>query len=155
MTSGLKWMSSDSKEKARQKAKGMVRNYGWPQKLFGDFKSSEEIDEYHKARRQQEMPLILKCFPPEHYRRIMLKSLSLPRRRGAAFDITVCAGSNFLLSPALVSAWYQPERNSITFPYASFNPPYYSYEYPQAYNYGGQGGTAGHELVHGFDDQGK
>lgn len=30
-----------------------------------------------------------------------------------------------------------------------------SFEFPQAYNYAGQGGTAGHELVHGFDDQGK
>ncbi|EPB70589.1 peptidase family M13 [Ancylostoma ceylanicum] len=54
----------------------------------------------------------------------------------------------------MVNAWYIPERNSITFPYAFWNPPYYSYEYPQAYNYAGQGGTAGHELVHGFDDQG-
>jgi hypothetical protein len=36
---------------------------------------------------------------------------------------------NFLLSPATVNAWYQPERNSITFPYAAFNPPYYRYVY--------------------------
>ncbi|VDP36005.1 unnamed protein product [Heligmosomoides polygyrus] len=62
--------------------------------------------------------------------------------------------SNFLQSPAMVNAWYQPERNSITFPYAIWNPPYYSYDYPQAYNYAGQGGTGGHELTHGFDDEG-
>jgi len=34
---------------------------------------------------------------------------------------------NFLMSPAEVNAWYQPERNSITFPYAILNPPYYRY----------------------------
>lgn len=32
---------------------------------------------------------------------------------------------HFLMSPAMVNAWYQPERNSITFPYAFWNPPYY------------------------------
>ncbi|KAK6026660.1 peptidase family M13, partial [Ostertagia ostertagi] len=62
--------------------------------------------------------------------------------------------SNFLQSPAMVNAWYQPERNSITFPYAIWNPPYYNLEFPQAYNYAGQGGTGGHELTHGFDDEG-
>ncbi|VDP15890.1 unnamed protein product [Heligmosomoides polygyrus] len=63
--------------------------------------------------------------------------------------------SNFLQSPAMVNAWYQPERNSITFPYAIWNPPYYNIDYPKAYNFGGQGGTGGHELVHGFDDEGQ
>ncbi|EYC34066.1 hypothetical protein Y032_0001g223 [Ancylostoma ceylanicum] len=62
--------------------------------------------------------------------------------------------ANFLMSPAYVNAWYQPERNSITFPYAYLNPPFYNLKYPQAFNYGGQGGTGGHEIVHGFDDEG-
>lgn len=61
---------------------------------------------------------------------------------------------NFLQSPAMVNAWYQPERNSITFPYAAWNPPYYNFDYPQAYNFAGQGGTGGHELTHGYDDEG-
>uniref|UniRef100_A0A183EB62 Peptidase_M13 domain-containing protein n=1 Tax=Gongylonema pulchrum TaxID=637853 RepID=A0A183EB62_9BILA len=61
---------------------------------------------------------------------------------------------NFLMSPAIFNAWYQPNLNSITFPYAAFNPPSYGYGYPKAYNYAGQGSTAGHELTHGFDDEG-
>lgn len=62
---------------------------------------------------------------------------------------------NFLDSPATVNAWYSPELNSITIPLAILNPPYYRLDFPQAYNYAGQGGTLGHELTHGFDSDGE
>uniref|UniRef100_A0A914XHS7 Endothelin-converting enzyme 1 n=1 Tax=Plectus sambesii TaxID=2011161 RepID=A0A914XHS7_9BILA len=60
----------------------------------------------------------------------------------------------FEMSPALVNAWYQPERNSISFPLAILNPPFYSADYPTALNLGGLGMVIGHELTHGFDDEG-
>ncbi|VDL84801.1 unnamed protein product [Nippostrongylus brasiliensis] len=95
MIATLDWMTDDSKAAAKYKSDQLLKNYGWPKTMFGDFKDTTNVDAYHN-----------------------------------------------------------PERNSITFPYAIWNPPYYNFNYPQAYNYAGQGGTGGHELTHGFDDEG-
>ena len=48
--------------------------------------------------------------------------------------------------PAVVNAWYQPSRNSITFPAAILNPPFYRLDFPNYMKYGGIGMVAGHEL---------
>ena len=57
-------------------------------------------------------------------------------------------------SPATVNAWYQPIYNSITFPAAILQPPFYDHGYPKYINYGAIGMVMGHELTHGFDNNG-
>ncbi|KAK5979500.1 neprilysin [Trichostrongylus colubriformis] len=61
---------------------------------------------------------------------------------------------DFLGPPGTTNAWYQPELNSITFPAAILHRPFYDPTWPTAVNFGGLGVVAGHELTHGFDDQG-
>ena len=75
----------------------------------------------------------------------MTLALNLAYQRTENFGLLEKAADreNFGGPPSEVNAWYIPERNSITFPYAAFNPPYYRYDFPQAFNYAGQGGTAG------------
>ncbi len=57
--------------------------------------------------------------------------------------------------PQLVNAYYNPLANQITFPAAILQPPYFDPNADPAANYGGEGGVIGHEMGHGFDDQGR
>jgi putative endopeptidase len=56
--------------------------------------------------------------------------------------------------PQTVNAYYHPLRNEIVFPAAILQPPFFSFDADDAVNYGGIGGVIGHEIGHGFDDQG-
>jgi putative endopeptidase len=57
-------------------------------------------------------------------------------------------------TPPTVNASYSPTRNDITFPAGILQPPFYDPNADDAYNYGGIGTVIGHEMTHGFDDQG-
>jgi len=58
------------------------------------------------------------------------------------------------MSPQTVNAYYNPEMNEIVFPAAILQPPFFNAAADDAVNYGGIGGVIGHEISHGFDDQG-
>ncbi len=61
----------------------------------------------------------------------------------------------WLIPPQTVNAYYHPLRNEIVFPAGILQPPFFHRDYPAALNYGGIGALVGHELTHGFDDQGR
>ncbi|VDK49929.1 unnamed protein product [Anisakis simplex] len=145
MISTLPWLTPESLKAAKAKAHGLIKNYGWP--YWFDFTNPAPVDEYHK-----------------NYDNILKMNdwWDILNELQYASQLTENFGNlkkkpdrrNFLQSPAAVNAWYQPGLNSITIPFAELNPPYYRYDFPQAFNYGGEGGTAGHELTHGYDDEG-
>ncbi|GMS86584.1 hypothetical protein PENTCL1PPCAC_8760, partial [Pristionchus entomophagus] len=162
MLETLEWIDKDSLARAHKKCKhislvlkrenncvilatNLIRNYLWPE-FFGDFKDFTGIDDHNKKYVIDTTGTFWDA----------LKVLKAGLQATEQFDIVDKAGdrSNFLSSPATVNAWYQPERNSITLPFGIINPPFFDLSYPQAYNYGGQGGVAGHELTHGYDDEG-
>ncbi len=59
------------------------------------------------------------------------------------------------MTPQTVNAYYNPVRNEIVFPAAILQPPFFDMTADDAVNYGGIGGVIGHEMGHGFDDQGR
>ena len=60
----------------------------------------------------------------------------------------------WLMTPQTVNAYYHPRMNEIVFPAAILQPPFFDPEADDAANYGGIGAVIGHEIGHGFDDQG-
>jgi putative endopeptidase len=62
--------------------------------------------------------------------------------------------SEWSMSPQTVNAYYSAQRNEIVFPAAILQPPFFDPKADRALNYGGIGAVIGHELLHGFDDQG-
>jgi putative endopeptidase len=59
------------------------------------------------------------------------------------------------MNPQTVNAYYNPLMNQITFPAAILQPPFFDPNGDTAVNYGGIGAVIGHEMGHGFDDQGR
>jgi putative endopeptidase len=59
------------------------------------------------------------------------------------------------MTPPTVNAYYSPSLNEIVFPAGRLQTPFFHPTYDDAANYGGVGGTIGHEMSHGFDDQGR
>jgi len=63
--------------------------------------------------------------------------------------------SQWSMTPPTVNAYYNPLENNINFPAGILQPPFYSAKADRAVNFGGSGAVIGHELTHGFDDQGR
>ena len=59
------------------------------------------------------------------------------------------------MSPPTVNAYYNPQINEIVFPAGILQPPFFDAEADDAFNYGGMGSVIGHEMTHGFDDEGR
>jgi putative endopeptidase len=59
------------------------------------------------------------------------------------------------MTPPTINAYYQPTKNEIVFPAAILQPPFFDPDGDPAVNYGGIGAVIGHEITHGFDDQGR
>jgi putative endopeptidase len=63
--------------------------------------------------------------------------------------------SEWGMTAPTVNAYYNPALNEIVFPAGRLQPPFFALSYDDAANYGGVGGTIGHEMSHGFDDEGR
>jgi len=63
--------------------------------------------------------------------------------------------TEWVMSPPTVNAYYNPQINEIVFPAGILQPPYFDANADDALNYGGIGSVIGHEMTHGFDDQGR
>jgi predicted metalloendopeptidase len=148
MLSGLSWMDEQSVLRAFNKIDNMIPNVAYP-----DFEQNDQqLDEYYA-----EFIRLTKDVDSKQYEAFFQYVKILVRYQMRSMFIQVLQPGNrfdFLMSPAVVNDWYQPERNSITFTAAQLAPPFYAIDYPKSVNYGAFGATIGHEMTHGFDDEG-
>ncbi len=130
----LTWMSDTTKQQAIAKLKGVTNKIGYPEK-WKDYSSVKitDGDLVGDAQRSREY---------EVHRQ--LDKIGKPVDR-----------SEFGMTPSTVNAYYSPLENNINFPAGILQPPFYTNTADMAVNYGGIGAVIGHELTHGFDDQGR
>ena len=129
----LDWMSPETKQQALTKLHGIRNKIGYPDK-WRDYSSVHIVPGDFLGD-------IQRCAEFEHRRDIA--KVGKPVDHGE-WDI----------SPVTVDAYYNPQMNDINFPAGVLQPPLYDAKIDDAPNYGDTGGTIGHELTHGFDDEG-
>jgi predicted metalloendopeptidase len=129
----LEWMSADTRKAAQEKLGKFTYKIGYPDK-WRDYSSLEVVkgDAIGNAFRASSF---------EYQRQI--NKLGQPIDR-----------SEWGMTPQTVNAYYNPEMNEIVFPAAILQPPFFNVQAEDAVNYGGIGAVIGHEISHGFDDQG-
>jgi predicted metalloendopeptidase len=129
----LDWMGPETKQKAKQKLAKLVRKIGYPVK-WRDYGALQ-------ITKGDLLGDVIRAQAFEYQRN--LGKLGKPVDR-EEWDMT----------PQTVNAYYDPEKNQIVFPAAILQPPFFNPKADDAVNYGGIGGVIGHEISHGFDDQG-
>ncbi len=130
----LPWMSAATKQQALVKLHGMANKIGYPDK-WRDYSKLEIV-------RGDALGNVTRSRKFEFDRQ--LAKIGKPLDRGE-WDMT----------PPTVNAYYNPQMNDINFPAGVLQPPAFDPKSDAAPNYGDTGGTIGHELTHGFDDEGR
>ena len=131
---GLDWMSADTKAKAQEKLNSFTVKIGYPDK----WRDYAKLDIDRGA-----------------YVLNVMRSMEFEAQRnfdkiGQPVDKT-----EWGMTPQTVNAYYNPSNNEIVFPAAILQPPFFDPNADDALNYGGIGAVIGHEITHGFDDQGR
>ncbi len=127
------WMSAATKKQALAKLATVVRKIGYPDK-WRDYSSLDiQTDSYAQN--------VIRCDEFESHRE--LAKLGKPVDR-----------EEWGMTPPTVNAYYNPTLNEIVFPAGILQPPFFDATADDAVNYGGIGAVIGHEITHGFDDQG-
>ena len=130
----LSWMSDTTKQKAITKLNAIVKKIGYPDK-WKDY-SSVEISE---------SDIIQNYKHTGHFAyQYMINQIGKPVDR-----------SEWFMTPPTINAYYNPAANDINFPSGILQPPFFYKDGDDAINYGAIGLVIGHEMTHGFDDQGR
>jgi putative endopeptidase len=130
----IDWMSPKTKEQAMIKLKAVMNKIGSKQNWI-DYSTVKigRDDALGNAERTNEFEL-----------RRQLQKIGKPVDK-----------TEWAMSPPTVDAYYDPQLNNINFPAGILEPPFWDSKLDDAVNYGAIGAVIGHELTHGFDDQGR
>lgn len=130
----LPWMSEETKRRALEKLQSMANKIGYPDK-WRDYSQLE-------IKRGDHMGNSLRARRFEFDRDLAKIGKPVDRQE-------------WQMTPPTVNAYYDPQKNDINFPAGILQPPLFDPKSDAAPNYGNAGSTIGHELTHGFDDEGR
>ncbi|XP_078482992.1 endothelin-converting enzyme 2 isoform X1 [Ciona intestinalis] len=136
------WMDPVTRKKASEKCSAVEDMIGFDDKILNITYVNEKyknlIVDANKGHFEHHVSVVRYITVKE------LKNLRKPVKR-----------KEWTITPPTVNAYYSPTKNIIVFPAGILQPPFYSSNFPKSINYGGIGIVVGHELTHGFDDQGR
>jgi predicted metalloendopeptidase len=130
----IAWMSPETKKQALTKLHAVSNKIGYPEK-WRDYSTVNIVDDDYFGN---------------WYRANQFESKRELDKIGKPVD-----RAEWGMTPPTVNAYYNPSENNINFPAGILQPPFYSNKADDAVNYGAVGVVIGHELTHGFDDQGR
>ena len=130
----LEWMGPETKKQAQEKLAKFTPKIGYPNK-WRDYSKLE-------IKKDDLVGNMIRAF--EHENNYQLG------KAGKPID-----PEQWGMTPQTINAYYNPVRNEIVFPAAILQPPFFNLDAEDAANYGGIGAVIGHEMGHGFDDQGR
>ncbi|HUL03977.1 MAG TPA: M13 family metallopeptidase [Gemmatimonadales bacterium] len=131
----LAWMSDSTKAQALTKLSAVLKKIGYPD-TWRDYSA-----------------LTVNATAP--YATNLLAARAFEQQRELAKIGKPADRGEWQMTPPTVNAYYSPTTNEITFPAGILAPPYFDPSVDDAVNYGGIGAVIGHELTHGFDDEGR
>jgi putative endopeptidase len=130
----LPWMGQETKKKALVKLDAMAEKIGYPDKWRDYAKLEVEPDDALGNRFRAE------TFENDR----QLDKIGKPVDK-----------SEWSMTPPTVNAYYDSQKNDVNFPAGILQPPFFYAAWDDAINYGQTGSTIGHEMTHGFDDEGR
>lgn len=137
----LKWMDPDTRAAAVEKANAVVDMIGFPEFIL----NATQLD-----NRYGDLEFHIDEYFMNNYRGLLYTmKWNFDKLRQAPDKFS------WSMTPSTVNAYYTPTKNQIVFPAAILQAPFYDKDYPRSLNYGAMGVVMGHELTHGFDDQGR
>uniref|UniRef100_A0A8C0KDF9 Membrane metalloendopeptidase like 1 n=1 Tax=Canis lupus dingo TaxID=286419 RepID=A0A8C0KDF9_CANLU len=139
----LGWMDEESKKKAQEKAMNIREQIGYPDYILEE--RNKHLDEEYSNLN----------FSEDQYFENGLQNLKAGAQRSLKKLREKVDQNLWIIGAAVVNAFYSPNRNQIVFPAGILQPPFFSKHQPQALNFGGIGMVIGHEITHGFDDNGR
>lgn len=139
----ISWMDTITKAKAIAKAKAIIAHIGYPDELMDDNK----LTEYYKKITVDEDKLLESILSIQ----ILETDLQYEKLREVVNKTDWRTHSK----AAVVNAAYSPKENSIRFPAGILQDQFFAADRPNYMNYGAIGQVIGHEITHGFDDQGR
>ncbi|CAF3149631.1 unnamed protein product [Rotaria sp. Silwood2] len=137
----LQWIDEQSKNEAKKKLEKINEKIGYPDFIKNQTKLNERYAGYSMIENEYFYNTI-KVINREHKRKIF--------KYRQKVDPTA-----WRMTPRTVNAYYSPPSNEIVFPAGILQPPLFHKDLPLAINYGAIGTIIGHEITHGFDNQGR
>jgi predicted metalloendopeptidase len=130
----LDWMSPETRKRAQEKLAAFTPKIGYPSK-WRDYSNVQIVRDDLVG--------------------------NMMRAQAAEFEFQIAKAGRPVdpeewgMTPQTINAYYNPVRNEVVFPAAILQPPFFNMAADDAVNYGGIGAVIGHEMGHGFDDQGR
>ncbi|XP_027398899.1 neprilysin isoform X1 [Bos indicus x Bos taurus] len=138
----LTWMDAETKKKAEEKALAIKERIGYPDDIISN---DDKLNKEYLELSYQE----------EEYFENIIQNLKFGQNRQLKKLREKVDKDEWISGAAVVNAFYSSGRNQIVFPAGILQPPFFSAQQPKSLNYGGIGMVIGHEITHGFDDNGR